>query len=147
MKYLKLLFPFLLTLALWRLSVPFWNPAGILALIPIFYFTFVRPRAWFVPFGVIASFLIDYKMGTVLFWTIIYLIAFAVNEFQTWIDVRERAHGAIFFWIGFIAIGLIILTIQNMSFPGLFANFWLFLWLVWWYFVFVILSREGGNPL
>ena len=39
---LKKFLPFLMTIFLWRLSVYFWNPAGILALIPIFYYTFVR---------------------------------------------------------------------------------------------------------
>lgn len=29
-------FPFIAVLVLWRLAVPFWNPAGILAMIPIF---------------------------------------------------------------------------------------------------------------
>ena len=36
-KYLRLLFPFIITIALWRISVPWINPAGILAIIPIFY--------------------------------------------------------------------------------------------------------------
>ena len=35
---LKKFLPFLMTIFLWRLSVYFWNPAGILALIPIFYY-------------------------------------------------------------------------------------------------------------
>ena len=36
-KYLQIAFPFLITIALWRLSNPWINPAGVLAMIPIFY--------------------------------------------------------------------------------------------------------------
>ena len=35
--FLRVSFPFLLTIGLWRLSVPFWNPGGIMAIIPIFF--------------------------------------------------------------------------------------------------------------
>ena len=41
-KFLRDAFPFIAVIVLWRLSVAFWNPAGILAIIPIFYCSFVR---------------------------------------------------------------------------------------------------------
>jgi hypothetical protein len=142
MKYLKLFFPFLITLALWRLSVPFWNPAGILALIPIFYFTFFRTHPWFALFGAIACFLIDYKMGTTLFWTSLFLAAYALNQFQTVINLTERRLGAIFFFMIYIAIAFMIIVFDWLSFTGLFATFWLFLWLSWWYFVFTMVINK-----
>ena len=33
----------------------------ILAIIPIFYYSFIKPVNWFVPFAVVFCFLIDYK--------------------------------------------------------------------------------------
>ena len=73
-KSLRIMFPFLLTIALWRLSTPFWNPGGILALIPIFYCVFVRHMPWFGIFGAIMCFLIDYKFNTTGFWLAIYCL-------------------------------------------------------------------------
>ena len=65
--FLRISFPFLLTVALWRLSGNFWNPAGILAIIPIFFCSFVRPVNWFGLFSVFMCFVIDYKFETVCF--------------------------------------------------------------------------------
>jgi hypothetical protein len=86
---MKKLLHFLITIFLWRLSIYFWNPAGILALIPIFYWSFVRPVDGFTIFGLIFCFLIDYRCGLVLFWTFLYCLFYAINGFQNYIDFQN----------------------------------------------------------
>ncbi|MBQ7185813.1 MAG: hypothetical protein IJR92_03340, partial [Alphaproteobacteria bacterium] len=71
-KIFTILFPFLITVILWRLSTPWVNPAGVLAIIPIFYCSFIRPVSYFTFFSILFCFLIDYKFGTLFMWTIFY---------------------------------------------------------------------------
>ena len=89
--FLKKLLPFIMTLILWRLSVYFWNPAGILALIPIFYYTFVRHIHGFTLFGLIFCFLIDYRCNLPLFWSILFCLFYAVCGFQNYIEKIGRS--------------------------------------------------------
>ena len=74
--FLRAAFPFITVIILWRLAVPFWNPAGILAIIPIFYCSFVRPVPWFAPFAVLFCFLIDYRFDTLAYWTAAHCFVF-----------------------------------------------------------------------
>ncbi|MCR5194585.1 MAG: hypothetical protein K6B71_03635 [Alphaproteobacteria bacterium] len=102
-------FPFLLTILLLRLSAPWFNPAGILAIIPVFYCSFIRPVPYFTFFAILICFLIDYKFGTVFTWTIFYCLYYAVANIQTFIDLTHTdKHG---FYAFMIFIGVIILTI------------------------------------
>lgn len=126
---LKKLTPFLITLILWRLSVSFWNPAGILALIPIFYYTFVRPVNWFGLFGLIFCFLIDYRCNLTLFWTFMFCLFYAVNGFQTYTDITHMDKNGLYAFLLFIGIGFIILTISGFSWDNFVNNLWLFAWL------------------
>jgi hypothetical protein len=128
MKLLRLLFPFLLTLFLWRLSLPFWNPAGILALIPVFYYTFIKPTGWFAPFGAMICFLIDYFGGTVLFWTFAYLLAYAADGFQNTFDLTRDANGGLFIFMGFFGVCVLILSAMNFSILNLAVGVWLVFW-------------------
>ncbi|MBP3316610.1 MAG: hypothetical protein J6L70_03370 [Alphaproteobacteria bacterium] len=121
--------PWLSVLILWRLSVSFWNPAGILAIIPIFYCSFVRPVPWFAPFALLFCFLIDYKFGTLVFWTSLYCFFYALNGFQTFFDVTKIDKNAIHVFMIFLFVGLIILLIPNITFYGLLKTIWLFLWI------------------
>lgn len=121
--------PWLSVLILWRLSVSFWNPAGILAIIPIFYCSFVRPVPWFAPFALLFCFLIDYKFGTLVFWTSLYCFFYALNGFQTFFDVTKIDKNAIHVFMIFLCVGLIILLIPNITFYGLLKTIWLFLWI------------------
>lgn len=121
--------PWLSVLILWRLSVSFWNPAGILAIIPIFYCSFVRPVPWFAPFALLFCFLIDYKFGTLVFWTSLYCFFYAINGFQTFFDVTKIDKNAIHVFMIFLFVGLIILLIPNITFYGLLKTIWLFLWI------------------
>ena len=94
--FLTISFPFLITLVLWRLSCPFINPAGILAIIPIFYCSFIRPVPYFTVYALLFCFLLDYKFGTVLIWTIFYCIYYVVVNIQTFIDLSHTNKNGLF---------------------------------------------------
>ncbi len=126
---LKQIMPFLMTLFLWRLSIYFWNPAGILCLIPVFYYTFVRPVDWFAVFAVIFCFLIDYRCNLPLFWTSIFCLFYAINGFQNYIDLQHTNNNAIYAFMSFIGIGIFLLIVSGFSWTNLVNNLWLFLWM------------------
>ena len=129
-KSLRTLFPFLTVIFLWRLSIPFWNPGGILAIIPIFYCTFIRPTPWFMLFGLIFSFLIDYNLGALCFWTAIYCLCCALNGFQTIIDFQHRDMNSIDMFMMYIGIGLVLFEIAHLNWTTLARTIWTFAWLV-----------------
>lgn len=125
--FLRDSFPFLLTVALWRLSVPFWNPAGILAIIPIFFCSFVRPIAWFPIFSVLMCMIIDYKFETVCFWLAMYCLFYAINSFQNIIDITRMDMNGLFAFTVFFGIGILIQVITNFTFLTLIFGVWIVL--------------------
>ena len=126
---LKKLSPFIMTLFLWRLSVYFWNPAGILALIPIFYYTFVRPIHGFAFFGFLFCFLIDYRCNLPLFWTCLYCLLYAIDGFQNYLDMQHTDNNALYIFMSFIGLGFLLLIFSRLTWGNLVNNLWLFLWL------------------
>ncbi|MBR6010683.1 MAG: hypothetical protein IKP35_04710 [Alphaproteobacteria bacterium] len=126
---LKKSLPFLMTIFLWRLSVYFWNPAGILALIPIFYYTFVRHIHGFTFFGLLFCFLIDYRCDLPLLWTILFCLFYAVNGFQNYIDMQNADNNAIKVFMIFIGIGIFLLIFSGLTWMNFINNIWLFVWL------------------
>lgn len=126
---LKQIAPFFITLFLWRLSIYFWNPAGILCLIPVFYYTFVRPIKNFAIFGLLFCFLIDYRGDLALFWTCLFCLLYAINGFQKYIDFQNTNNNAIYLFMSFIGVGFFLLTIYGFSWINFINNLWLFLWL------------------
>ena len=127
--FLKKLLPFIMTLILWRLSVYFWNPAGILALIPIFYYTFVRHIHGFTLFGLIFCFLIDYRCNLPLFWSILFCLFYAGCGFQNYIDTKNMDNNALYMFMVFVGIGIVLLILSGLSWLNLVNNIWLFVWL------------------
>ncbi len=125
--FLRDSFPFLLTVALWRLSVSFWNPAGILAIIPIFFCSFVRPIAWFPIFSVLMCMVIDYKFETVCFWVAMYCLFYAINSFQNIIDITRMDMNGLFAFTVFFGIGILIQVITNFTFLTLIFGVWIVL--------------------
>lgn len=126
--FLRALFPFFATVFLWRLSAPVWNPAGILAIIPIFYCTFVRPVPWFAPFGVLFCFLIDYNFDTVLFWTATYCMVYAAYGFQTIVEISRMNRHGIHAFMAYFGICTIILFLTHISATNLLRSGWMFIW-------------------
>ena len=128
-KFLRTIFPFLTVIFLWRLSVPFWNPGGILAIIPLFFCTFIRPVPWFMPFGLLFCFLLDYNLGLLCYWTSIYCLCYALNGFQSFIDFKHRDNNSIDMFMIYIGIGLFISEIAHLNWTVFGRTIWLFIWL------------------
>lgn len=126
--FLKNAFPFIAVIILWRLSVAFWNPAGILAIIPIFYSSFVKPVPWFAPFAVTFCFLIDYRFDSLVFWTVMYCLFYAINGFQNIIDLSRVDKNAINIFMIFFGISTLILSFMNFNFSNIIRAIWLFAW-------------------
>ncbi len=126
--FLRRATPFLTVLFLWRLAFPFWNPAGMLAIIPIFYSTFVRPAPWFAPFALIFCFLIDYRGDSVLYWTAIYCLCYAVRGFQNVIDFAHMENNGMRAFVVFWGMALLVLTMFNPQWSALLKTLWLFVW-------------------
>ena len=127
--FFKQIWPFLITLVLWRLSVYFWNPGGILALIPIFYYTFVKHIHIFTIFGLLFCFLIDYRCNLPLFWTSWYCLFYAINGFQNYTDIPHSDKKGLYVFMFFVGIGILILTFSGLTWKNLINNIWLFVWL------------------
>jgi len=128
-KSLRKMFPFLTAIFLWRLTMPFWNPGGILALIPIFYCTFIRPVNWFMPFGLLFCFLLDYNLGALCYWTAIYLLCYALNGFQSIIDFQHRDFNSIDMFMVYIGIGLFVFEVAHLNWTTFARMIWTFTWL------------------
>ncbi len=126
--FLRAAFPYLAVVALWRMSSPFWNPGGILALIPIFYCTFVRPTPWFGLYGAVFSFLIDYQFDTVLYWTTMYCILYAINGFQTFIDLTKVDKNAFDIFMIFWTTVVLICALMHPSFINIIRAIWIIAW-------------------
>ena len=126
--FLRAVFPFITVIILWRLSVPFWNPAGILAIIPIFYCSFVRPVPWFAPFAALFCFLIDYRFDTLAYWTAAYCLFYAINEFQSFIDLTRTDKNALNIFMVFFGVATLILTLAGFSVLNMMRAIWLFAW-------------------
>lgn len=126
--FLRISFPFLLTIGLWRLSVPFWNPAGLLAFIPMFFCTFIKPKDWFLIFSIFMCIAIDYKFETVCFWLAVYCLFYAVNSFQNFIDITRMDLNGLLAFIVFFGSSVFIQVICDFSFLNLLRGVWLVLW-------------------
>ena len=126
--FLRVAFPFLLTIGLWRLSGPFWNPAGVLAIIPIFIYSFVRPVNWFLLFSVFMCVCLDYSFETVCFWLALYCLFYSVNEFQNYIDITRMDNYGLFAFMVFFGIAIFIQLIANFSVVNILRGLWMFSW-------------------
>ena len=126
--FLRRAFPFLITIVLWRLALPIWNPSGVLALIPIFFCTFVRPTPWFALFGLLFCFLLDYKFAVPFVWTALWCVFYAVNGFQTVIDLARMAFYALYAFMAFFGLGVLIILALNPSWPALIRAVFTIIW-------------------
>ncbi len=126
--FLKRAAPYLITIGLWRLSNSFWNPAGILALIPVFYCSFVAPKPWFGLYSVILCLLIDYHFSTVLYWTATYCIFYAIIGFQNYVDLTRADNRA---WNVFMTCWwgcIIVLMLTHFDISNILRALWLGAW-------------------
>jgi len=126
LSFLQMLFPFFITVALWRLSVPWINPAGILAIIPIFFCSFIRPVPYFVPFAILLCFMIDYKFNTVLLWTIFYCLFYVAVNLQSFIDLTHTKLDGLYAFMGFVGTVIFLLIASHISFENIFSGILMF---------------------
>ena len=123
--FLRAAFPFAVTLFLWRGALPWINPGGLLCLVPIFFYTFIRPVPWFAPFAFLMCFLLDYRGDTILYWTAVWCLMYAANGFQTFIDLKQsELMGAKVFCI-FFGLSVLILSLPHM------VSFWVIVRVIW----------------
>lgn len=118
-KYLQIAFPFLVTIALWRLSCPWLNPAGILCIIPIFYYSFIRHTPYFTPFALVMCFLLDYKFGTVFVWTIYYCLFYAIVKLQTVVDLTHTKKYGVYAFMTFVGPIILFMIGQHINWINL----------------------------
>ncbi|MDR1697267.1 MAG: hypothetical protein LBR41_03575 [Rickettsiales bacterium] len=134
--FIKNSLPYIITIALWRLEFPIFNPGGILALVPIFYYSFIRHKKWFPLFAAAMCFLIDKNIGTVAWFGGVYLAAYAFWGLQNFISLRDNENLSI---AGFLAIGVFPLAIWTACNTGaflyVFYGIWLFAWLYAAYYI------------
>ena len=144
--FLRTAFPFVLTLFLWRASIGWLNPAGLLVLVPVFFCTFIRPTAWFVPFGVLMCFLVDYRADTLLFWTSVYCLAYAVCGFQNVVDLTRADNDGIGAFALFFCVSVLIISLPHMvTFTNVFRVLWTGAWECAMYFPLVALIKRVGH--
>ncbi|MCL2737568.1 MAG: hypothetical protein FWE17_01755 [Alphaproteobacteria bacterium] len=136
------IFPFAITILLWRLAAPVLNPGGILAAIPIFYYSFMRPRAEFLPMAIVGCLLLDYNFGTMLFWTGMFCAAYAVHYMQTISRPMLLIHDGLAVFSMFIGGGLLILSAWAFSFSAIFTAAWMFAVSAVGYLVWIKLARK-----
>ena len=126
-QYLRMIFPFLITVMLWRLSVPWLNPAGILAIIPIFYCSFIKPVPYFTAFAILFCFLIDYNFDTVMFWTILYCTYYAVMNIQTILDLTHTKKNGVYAFMVFFGIASLTMMFWYLNWIGFFGGISMFI--------------------
>lgn len=125
--FLRLSFPFFLTIGLWRLAAPFWNPGGILAIIPIFFCSFANPVKWFGIFSIFMCLCLDYNFETVCFWIAIYCLFYAINGFQSIVDITRMDKNGLPAFMVFFGIAILIQVFSNLSFTSLGRGIWMFI--------------------
>lgn len=121
-KYLRILFPFAFTIALWRLSYPWINPAGILAIIPIYYCSFIKPVNYFALFAILMCMMIDYKFNTVMFWTLFYCAYYVIMNLQNRLDLTHTKESGVYAFMLFFGISIFIVTMWNITWLNLFIG-------------------------
>lgn len=140
--FLRKSFPFLFVVGLWRLSNPIMNSAGILAIIPIFFCSFVKPINGFSLFSILMCIAIDYKFETVCFWTAMYCLLYAINGFQNIIDLTRIDYDGLPVFMFFIATCILIQFFTNFTFVNLLKGILLYVWICALYLPSVMLIKR-----
>ena len=135
-RFLKF-FPFIVTIVLWYLSDPLFNPFGALSLAPIYYYMYVRHQDYWFGFGLFMSFMLDFNAGTLFLFGSSFIIINAVNQMY---GIVENESGLkIRGFNSFLMISMLLFFIFSViQFRDFFGNFlsasWLYLWLAISYF-------------
>ena len=141
------LFPYYITITLWYLSAPRFNPFGVLALIPIFYYMFYLRAKYWTAFGFLVCFLLDFSAGTKFLFSALFLLANVLNtsmgifENDNSSRIGVRKFGM---FTGIMALLMLVYAIFNTNhfFGFVFGIIWLYLWLFVMYIPLVVLFRR-----
>ncbi len=144
-EFLRISFPFLLTIGLWRLSIPFWNPGGILAIIPIFFCTFARPVKWFGFFSILMCLCLDYKFETVCFWIAMYCLFYAINGFQNIIDITRMNKNGLGAFGLFLGLAILVQIFANLSLTVFMRGVWMFVFVCAMYIPITLLIQRAHH--
>lgn len=114
-KFLKVVFPYLVTVVLWSLSTPVFNPFGILAIIPIFYYMFCNEKPYWFWFGLLMSFMLDFNFDTLFVFCALFLFMNAINGLYGVFDEKGPVFGIqkFNFFVGTMAAFLLINAVFN----------------------------------
>lgn len=143
--FLRTSFPFLLTIGLWRLSMPFWNPGGILAIIPIFFCSFVKPVKWFGLFSVLMCLCLDYNFETVCFWIAMYCLFYAINGFQSIVDIARMDKNGLPAFMVFLGTTILIQVFVNLSLTSFGRGIWMFIFVCALYMPITLMIKRVQN--
>ncbi len=99
-------------------------------MVPVFYCSFVRRVPWFAPFAVLMCFLVDYNFDTRMFWTAAYCLFYAINGFQTMIDLTRMDNRGIGAFMVFLGAAVVILCFTHINFINILRATWIFTWTV-----------------
>jgi hypothetical protein len=128
-RLLKSVFPYVLAVSLWALPDPRFNPFGILAMIPAFYYMFIaRVRGW-KWFGFMICFLLDYNAGTLFVFSGMFLIAIAANILFGIFDMEEDGLAVKKFGLFIVPSLLALFIFQATGYPGFWIQLAGALWL------------------
>ena len=142
------IFPFFVTIQLWYLSHPVFNPFGVLVLIPIFYYMFCDYRKYWFGFGFFMCFLLDFNAGTSFLFCSVFLMMNALNIFFGVLENSTGYHIRAFnMFLGVMALFLFIYGIFGIRvfFSFLLGILWLYVWLFMLYIPMVALFRWVNN--
>jgi hypothetical protein len=142
---LQKIFPFLFTVALWRLSVPWLNPAGVLAIVPIYYCSFIKPVPYFTVFAILFCFLLDYKFDTLFVWTICYCVYYSVMNIQNFLDLTHTNKNGIFAFMLFFGLIVSFITIRHIDLSNLFAGILMFILTTVMYIPITVLIKAAQD--
>ena len=148
-KALKKSFPYAFALALWYLSGPRFNPFGILAIIPVFYYMFSHhAKNWF-PFGLLMCFLVDYNADTLFLFSSVFLFSNALNSFYGLFENEDGGFNLKKFNLFLLVMSVFMLV--NAVFNAdrfwsyLAGIIWLYVWLLILYAPMAALFGKVGN--
>lgn len=134
--FFNILFPYISVIILWYFDF-FWNPNGFLSLIPIFYFSFIKPVDFYFLFSIFFLLVLDYCTDSLLFFTFYYCVIFSINYFQSFIDITNQKKASHILFLIFISIPIIILTISNNCL-NIFNSV---IFIIWIYFLYIMFTK------
>ena len=134
--FFNILFPYIFVIILWYFDF-FWNPNGFLSLIPIFYFSFIKPVDFYFLFSIFFLLVLDYCTDSLLFFTFYYCVIFSINYFQSFIDIKNQKKASHILFLIFVSIPIIILTISNNS-SNIFNSV---IFIIWIYILYIIFTK------